>query len=64
VGGWITARIVHGVERLLIFALKPPGNIQGIAGFDPLPGLVITITGLGVWPRQLRDYGHSVGITW
>lgn len=62
VGGRLTARVVHGIERLLIFALQPPGNIQGIAGFDPLPGLVVTITGFGVWPRALHDYGDRVGI--
>jgi hypothetical protein len=62
VGGKLTARVVHGIERLLIFALQPPGNIQGIAGFDPLPGLVVKITGFGMWPKELHDCGDSVRI--
>lgn len=62
IGGRLTARVLHAIERLLIFALQPPGNIQGVNSFTPLPGLVVTITGVGVWPKQLCDYGHSVGI--
>jgi hypothetical protein len=62
IGGRLTARVVQGIERLLIFALQPPGNIQSVGGFDPLPGLVVTITGFGVWPRELHDFGDSVGI--
>jgi hypothetical protein len=53
---------VHGIERLLIFALQPPGNIQGMGGFVPLPGLVVKITGLGVWPKELRDHGDRVEV--
>jgi len=60
IGGPLTARVLHAIERLIIFALRPPGNIQGIGSFHPLPGLVVTITGFGVWPRELRDYGDSV----
>jgi len=61
----LTTKLLQDIEGLLIYEVKPPGNVQGRDSRGTCrPGMVVRCTGALAWPHPRRKFvDNGQGVT-